>query len=170
MTCRALSTGTSVKRLTTSKLTRRLKVYRFQQLYEVAWILNEGEEEDSLFYGETSQGIVMGTSRTHCRFKGNVRLVNLEKPYRHGGLLWYGVNLCFRYVGRAVFSSERSLYIFFSVLAVGSSGRVLAKCSAYHCIWIHSTPPCNELPLSAWRSLKDFRGFNSFFSCQAWKI
>jgi hypothetical protein len=45
MICRAPSTGTLVKRLTMSKLTRmskRLKVNGLQQMYEVGQILDKG--------------------------------------------------------------------------------------------------------------------------------
>jgi hypothetical protein len=82
MTCWASSTGTLVKRLTTSKLTRVSGDRRFIDFNNCTTGSNgfrlAGKRTQYLME-KTSQGIERGTNRTHYKPQRNARFVNLGK-------------------------------------------------------------------------------------------
>jgi hypothetical protein len=71
-----------MKRLTTSTQ-MTLKIYKFQQLYEVARILYEGFQfsgkRNQYLMKKTSQGLARRTSRNHHRSERSVWFVNLPR-------------------------------------------------------------------------------------------
>jgi hypothetical protein len=71
-----------------------LKIYRLQQLYEVARILNEGfrysSKKTQYLIEKTSQGLARWTNRTYYRPQRNDRFVDLGKTIQmwRFGVVW----------------------------------------------------------------------------------